>query len=147
MLNRRHAALSLLVAVPLVRAADLSAPGFSQREQHMWMTVGERRFAITLAEGEAARAFGARFPLALEMSELNGNEKHARLAKPLPVHASRPGTIHEGDVMLYGSDTIVVFYSTFQSSYTYTPLGRVDDPAGLAQALGKGSVRVVFSVT
>jgi hypothetical protein len=145
MLNRRDAALCLLLAAPLVRAADLRAPGNRPKEQHMWMTVGERRFAITLSDGEAARAFAGRFPLALEMSELNGNEKHARLAKPLPVHASRPGTIHEGDVMLYGSDTVVVFYSTFQSSYAYTPLGRVDVPANLAQVLGQGSVRVVFS--
>jgi hypothetical protein len=145
MLNRRDAALCLLLAVPLVRAADPRGGGHPPKELHMWMTVGERRFAITLADGEAARAFAERFPLALEMSELNGNEKHAKLAKPLPVHASRPGTIHEGDVMLYGSDTVVVFYSTFQSSYAYTPLGRVDVPAGLAQVLGQGSVRVVFS--
>jgi hypothetical protein len=47
--------------------------------------------------------------------------------------------------MLYGADTLVVFYSTFDSSYSYTRLGRVNDPAGLAQALGRRGVRVVFS--
>jgi aryl-alcohol dehydrogenase-like predicted oxidoreductase len=76
-----------------------------QEESRMWMTVGERRFAITLADNAAARAFAAQLPLTLDMSELNGNEKHADLPKPLPANASRPGTIRNGDVMLYGADT------------------------------------------
>ena len=46
--------------------------------------------------------------------------------------------------MLFGSDTLVVFHSTFDSSYAYTRLGRVDDPAQLAQALGRGNVRITF---
>ena len=111
----------------------------------MWMTVGERRFAITLANNAAARAFAAQLPLTLDMSELNGNEKHAELPKALPGKASRPGTIRNGDLMLYGKETLVVFYSTFDSSYSYTRLGRVNDPAGLAKALGRRGVRVFFS--
>ena len=94
----------------------------------MWMTVGERRFAITLTDNAAARAFAAQLPLTLDMGELNGNEKHADLPKALPANASRPGTIRNGDLMLYGTDSLVVFYSTFDSSYSYTRLGRVDDP-------------------
>ena len=111
----------------------------------MWMTVGERRFAITLADNAAARAFAAQLPLTLDMSELNGNEKHADLPKPLPANAIRPGTIRNGDLMLYGADTLVVFYLTFQSSYSYTRLGRVDDPSDLPPALGPRDVRVLFS--
>ena len=111
----------------------------------MWMTVGERRIAITLTDNAAARAFAAQLPLTLDMSELNGNEKHADLPKPLPANASRPGTIRNGDLMLYGADTLVVFYLTFQSSYSYTRLGRVDDPSDLPRALGPRSIRVVFS--
>jgi hypothetical protein len=111
----------------------------------MWMSVGERRFAITLTDNAAARAFAAHLPLTLDMSELNGNEKHADLREALPANASRPGTIRNGDLMLYGTNTVVVFYATFNSSYSYTRLGRVDEPADLPQALGRGGVRVVFS--
>lgn len=92
-----------------------------------------------------ARAFAAQLPLMLDMSELNGNEKHADLPKPLPANANRPGTIRNGDLMLYGEDTLVVFYLTFQSSYSYTRLGRVDDPSDLPEALGPRGIRVVFS--
>ena len=79
------------------------------------------------------------------MAELNGNEKHADLSQALPTDASRPGTIRNGDLMLYGSNTLVVFYKTFRSSYSYTRLGRVNDPARLEQVLGQRSVRIVFS--
>ena len=111
----------------------------------MWMTIGERRFAVTLADGPAAGAFAARLPLTLDMAELNGNEKHVDLPTPLPANATRPGTIRNGDLLLYGTSTVVIFYSTFDSAYSYTRLGRVDDTTGLAQALGRGSARIEFS--
>lgn len=111
----------------------------------MWMTVGTRRFAITLADTDAARALAARLPLTLEMTDLNGNEKKIDLPTSLPENASRPGTIRNGDLMLYGSNTVVLFYLTFDSSYSYTRLGCVDDPTGLAQVLGRRDVTVKFS--
>ena len=110
----------------------------------MWMTVGEHRFAITLVDTQAARTFAAMLPLTLDMTELNGNEKYADLPEALPTNASRPGTIRNGDLMLYGSKTLVLFYLTFNSSYSYTRLGSIDDPDGFAQALGKRGVRVEF---
>jgi hypothetical protein len=130
---------------PGVASADTAQAPVRRKGSRMWMTAGERRFAITLNDNAAARAFAAQLPLILDMSELNGNEKHADLPKALPANASRPGTIRNGDLMLYGTDTLVIFYSTFNSSYSYTRLGRVDDPASLPQALGPRGVRVVFS--
>ena len=133
---------TISVIVSLLVTAPVSV---TQKELPMWMTVGERRIAVTLTDSAAARALAVQLPLTLVMSELNGNEKHAELPKALPATASRPGTIRNGDVMLYGSTTLVLFYETFNSSYSYTRLGHVDDPTGLSQALGLGSVRVVFS--
>lgn len=112
----------------------------------MWMTFGTHRFAVTLEDSPTARAFVALLPATLEMPDLNGNEKHVTLPRPLPTAAMRPGTIRAGDVMLYGSDTLVVFYETFQSSYSYTRIGRIAESAGLAKALGPGSQRITFSL-
>lgn len=115
------------------------------KDSLMWITIGEHRFSITLADTEAARAFAAMLPLSIDMADLNGNEKHAELPKSLPTKATRPGTILTGDLMLYGSRTLVVFYLTFNSSYSYTSLGRIHEPAQLASALGKDGVQVRFS--
>lgn len=135
----------------VAQAAESAAPAATApalrkvEDSRMWMKVGERRFAITLADTGAARAFVALLPLTLDMEELNGNEKKKELPDALPTDASRPGTIRNGDLLLWGSRTVVVFYQTFSSPYSYTRLGRVDDPAGLAQALGRGDVRVEFA--
>jgi hypothetical protein len=133
--------LPSLVVPQAAAAANANTSG----ERRIWLAVGERRFAVSLAETNAARAFVALLPLTLDMPDLNGNEKHVKLPKPLPVDATRAGTIRNGDIMLWGSDTLVVFYLTFDSPYSYTRLGRVDDPAGLAEALGPGKARVTFS--
>lgn len=133
------------LAAAATDATDATPASTKPEESHMWMTVGEHRFAITLSDNATARAFAALLPLTLDMSELNGNEKHARLPQALPASANRPGTIRNGDLLLYGTDTLVVFYSTFDSLYAYTRIGRVDDPDGLARALGRRDVRVVFS--
>jgi hypothetical protein len=116
-----------------------------QEPARMQMTIGDRRFTVVLADTDATRAFAARLPLTLDMAELNGNEKHADIHPALPADARRPGTIHAGDVMLYGANTIVVFYKTFPSSYRYTRLGRVQDITGLVEALGPNDARVVFA--
>ena len=80
------------------------------------------------------------------MQELNGNEKFAQLPNDLPTHPSKPGMIQTGDLMLYGSTTLVLFYQTFPTSYSYTKLGRIDNPAGLVAALGAGNVTVTFDL-
>ncbi len=104
-----------------------------------------REFSATLYENETARAFKGLLPLTLDMSELNGNEKYYYLPDSLPRNSSVPSRINAGDIMLYGSDCIVIFYESFSTSYSYTPIGKIDDPDGLAAALGSGSVQVAFS--
>jgi hypothetical protein len=131
--------------VPAAAGIQITQAVAQPEQTRVWMTVGERRFAITLADTEAARAFAAMLPLTLAMPDLNGNEKHVELPKALPANAMRPGTIRAGDLMLYGSRTLVLFYRTFDSAYAYTRLGRVDDAAGLAKALGRGESRITFS--
>ena len=109
------------------------------------LTIGGTPFAATLENNAAAAAFCKLLPLTITMEELNGNEKYHYLETSLPTDASVAGTIRTGDLKLYGSSCVVLFYETFPSGYSYTPLGRLNDPAGLAEAVGRGSVTVTFS--
>ena len=85
-------------------------------------------------------------PMTLNMDEMNGNEKYFFLSDALPTNAGQPGHIAAGDLMLYGDNCLVLFYESFQSAYSYTRLGSITDTAGLADALGSGSVQVTFSL-
>ena len=78
------------------------------------------------------------------MSELNGNEKYYYLSNSLPTNADRPSNIHIGDLMLYGDSCLVLFYENFSTSYSYTPLGQIDEPNSLADAVGNGNIEITF---
>lgn len=110
------------------------------------ITVNSQTFTATLFDNNSAKAFKEMLPLTLNMIELNGNEKYYDLPNSLPTNSSNPQTIKNGDLMLYGSKTLVLFYKTFSTSYSYTKLGAIDDVTGLATALGSGNVTVTFEV-
>lgn len=115
-------------------------------ENHMKITIGSKTFKVTLVDNETVTALKAMLPFTLDMSELNGNEKLFRFSNSLPANASNPHTIHAGDLMLWQDNTLVLFYETFSTSYSYTRIGSIDDPTGLAAALGSGSVMVRFEM-
>jgi hypothetical protein len=117
-----------------------------ERKSQMRVKIGSRTFAATLDDNPAARAFKAMLPMTIDMTELNGNEKYADLPTSLPTNASNPGTIKSGDLMVYGSRVLVLFYETFFTSYSYTKLGRIEDVTGLAAALGSAGVKVAFEL-
>lgn len=110
------------------------------------VTIGNTSFVATLEENETARAFTALLPMTVDMSELNGNEKYCYLSQSLPVDSYYPGIIQEGDLMLYGSNCVVLFYETFSSGYSYTRIGRIDNPDELAESVGKGNITVTFEM-
>ena len=106
--------------------------------------IGNKTFSATLADSETGRAFAQLLPMTITMNELNGNEKYHYLNSSLPTDSYQPGTIQAGDLMLYGNNCVALFYETFSSSYSYTRIGKIDNPSGLAEALGTGNVSVRF---
>ena len=101
----------------------------------MKIKIGNSTFNATLYENATATAFKSMLPLTVNMVELNGNEKYVDLPRSLPTSAANPGTIQNGDLMLYGSSTLVLFYKTFSTSYSYTKMARIDDVTGLVPVI------------
>lgn len=124
---------------------DISAEPDDGRRR-LNIRVGDVPFRVLLENNESAEAFKALLPVTVNMSDMNGNEKYYYLPESLPVAASAPGTIRTGDLMLYGSGCLVLFYKTFSTSYSYTRLGYVEDPSGLAAALGEHNITVTFEL-
>lgn len=118
-----------------------------RREMRKLMVeVGGQVFEATLESNETVEALEAMLPMTLSMEEMNGNEKYDFFDQALPAEAKAVGSIHAGDIMLYGSDCLVLFFKDFSTSYSYTKIGHVDDAAGFARALGKGTVKVTLRV-
>jgi hypothetical protein len=131
------------------RAVPSTQPGEKGKEvmgHKLHVKLGAKTFTATLENNPATAKFRRMLPLTLDMPDLNANEKHVRLPERLPTDLVKPGAIRAGDLLLWGDDTLVLFYETFRSSYSYTRLGTLDDPTGLAEAVGAGSVRVTFEV-
>ena len=113
---------------------------------YMKIIIGSKTFTAKPNDNATVTAFKDLLPLSLNMSELNGNEKYFHLSTNLPTKASNPDTIHTGDLMIWGSNSLVLFYKTFSTSYSYTKLGRIEDSSGLADAVGSGNVTVTFEL-
>lgn len=110
------------------------------------ITVGSSTFAATLYDNATATAFKAYLPMTVSMNDMNRNEKYYNLSGNLPTAASSPGTINNGDLMVWGNNCVVLFYKTFSTSYSYTRLGKINNASGLSAALGSGNVTVTFEL-
>ena len=107
--------------------------------------VGSKSFNAVFYDNDTSKALLESMPMKLKMSELNGNEKYRYLSKDFPTNEKRVKRVRAGDIMLYGSDCLVVFYKSFNTTYEYTKVGRITNPKGLKKAAGKKSVTVTLS--
>ncbi|EER47450.1 hypothetical protein AM305_07213 [Actinobacillus minor NM305] len=141
---RKTGLLSLLLSIFMLPNAAAENT-VKYRGNTMNITIGQSTFSTELADTKAAQELTALLPLTLEMQDHLSNEKFAELPKDLSRNDQAVGRIEAGDIMLWGGNTLVVFYESFQSSYRYTKLGKIKNTAQLKNAVGAGKVTMTFS--
>ena len=82
--------------------------------------------------------------MTLDMEELHGNEKFNYLDQGLPTNPENVVSIRTGDIMLFGPDCLVLFYDDFNTSYSYTRIGHIEDEDAFVNELSGGTVGVTF---
>ena len=91
------------------------------------IVINEKEYNIIYEDNETVKEFFKLFPLELNMKDLNNNEKYAYLNNSLPTNKYSPKHITSGDVMLFQDNCIVIFYKSFDTNYTYTKIGHIDN--------------------
>ena len=114
----------------------VSAEKVEEVEMRIKISVGEQIFYATLEDNLSTRELIKKLPLEVEMTELNGNEKYYKFAENFPSDDKKISEIREGDLMLYGSSYLVIFYKNFSTSYRYTRLGKIENPENLPEIRG-----------
>ena len=94
---------------------------------------------------EALKALCENGPLVIQMSMYGGFEQVGPIGSRLPSDDVQT-TTSAGDIVLYSSNQIVVFYGS--NSWAYTRLGHITDrdAAGMAALLGNGNVTITISM-
>ena len=108
--------------------------------------INGQEFEAELYDNEAAQQFREMLPLQLDMDDLHDNEKFFYFSDSFNTADQEMKEIHEGDLLIYDSKCLVLFYENLETRYKYTPLGKISDTAGLKEALGAGTVSVSFSI-
>ena len=112
------------------------------------MMIGNTAVAVDWENNESVEALKAQCenePLVIQMSMYGGFEQVGPLGSRLPSNDAQT-TTSAGDIVLYSSNQIVVFYGS--NSWAYTKLGHItdQDASGMAGLLSNGNVTITISM-
>ncbi|MCH5165433.1 MAG: hypothetical protein J1G01_03425 [Clostridiales bacterium] len=119
-------------------------------EDKMYITINDNKLDVALADNSAVAALMdilEQGDIVYTADDYGGFEKVGALGHTLPSNDSRITTT-AGDVILYSSNQIVLFYGS--NTWSYTRLGRIEgySASELATLLGagKGALQVTISL-
>lgn len=118
------------------------------KEKMLVMMIGDAAVEVEWENNDSAEALKAlceNGPLVIGMSMYGGFEQVGPIGTRLPSNDVQTKT-SAGDIVLYSSDRLVVFYGS--NSWSYTRLGHIADrdAAGMEALLGHGGVTITLSL-
>lgn len=127
---------------------DTGGPSAAPQEEEtlLYIQVGDTTLTAILEDNPSAEALEALLEeghVTLEAENYGGFEKVGALPEALPRNDARV-TAGPGDVMLYGGDSVVLFYGS--NTWSYTKLARITDTDGLKDALSGGETSFTLSL-
>ena len=111
-------------------------------EDKYFIRINNVDYLFELKSTEAANQIKEKLPFTVKMTNLNGNEVYHKFDDSFKKNEKSVGTINTGDIHLYKSDTLVLFYKTFSTSYQYTEVGNLVNKTNLDTVIGSGDVTV-----
>ena len=118
-----------------------------EAQSQMKMKIGETPVEVAWENNESVEALKemAKDGLTIRMSMFGGFEQVGAIGRRLPSRDTETVTA-SGDIVLYSSSQLVVFYGS--NSWAYTRLGHITDktPEEMRALLSKGDVTITLSV-
>ena len=104
------------------------------------LSINNKEYNIEFENNDTVSELIEHLPLSLTMNELNGNEYYEYLDFNLKTNSENVKSIKAGDVMLYGNNCLVIFYESFNTSYSYTRIGHINNIESLEEDLKSGII-------
>lgn len=104
--------------------------------------INDKEYILKLENNKTVDEFLKLLPQEFMMNELNGNEKYVYMKEKFTTNSYNPKHIEKGDIMLYKDNCLVIFYKSFDTSYSYTKIAHIDN----LDDLGSENIIVKFDV-
>ena len=117
-------------------------------EQDLILRINDEKVSVVWEDNESVEALkklAISEPLRISMTMYGGFEQVGKIGSVLPSDDVQT-TTEAGDLVLYSSNQLVVFYGS--NTWAYTRLGRITDRSAseLAQLLGNGNVTISIAL-
>ena len=133
--------LCIFIIIFVLSSCNYHNDDFQEVVNSVKAVIDGKEYVINLEDNDTVKSFLNLLPKEFKMMELNGNEKYVYLDSKLPTNSYNPSLIKAGDVMLFGDNCLVIFYKSFNTSYSYTKIGHIDNFPDL------GNSNLIVSIT